>query len=104
VEVVGDILVDDGVAGIYIQSKEAGWSVLVRRSRWPVKLRDKGIALHKGVERTVATSCTTTQGRLLRQHVCDLSLSCSVSAVISAFRGLFPYLHLPIDYLERWKP
>jgi hypothetical protein len=47
VEVVGDVLVDDGVAGVYIKSKEAGWSVLVPRSRWPVsKLPGRGNAMH----------------------------------------------------------
>jgi hypothetical protein len=86
VEVVGDVLVDNGVAGVYIQPNEASWSVLVPRSRWPgSKLRGRGNAMHRGLERTVATSCTTAQRRLLRQHVCDLSLSCSLSAAISAF-------------------
>jgi hypothetical protein len=107
VEVVGDVLVDNGVAGICIQLKKAGWSVTVAFGTARLKtsiIRGRGHA--KRFQRTVSAGRTAAKCRILRQHVCDLPLSCSFVSMsnVSVLGFRCRYLHLPIDFLERLKP
>lgn len=77
-EVVGDVLVDDSVAGVCGTS----WSVIVPATpnSW----------FNEEERRTVSTSCTAAESRLLRQHVCDLSLACPLQSVPANLLGDAP--------------
>lgn len=73
VEVVGDVFVDDGVAGVCLGKSRLTPAWISFAYRWWHEL-------------TVTTSGTSAESSLLRQHVCNLPLSYISSA---------SFLHFP---------
>jgi hypothetical protein len=90
-EVVSDVVMDDGVARI-----------------WRRKEKELGLETPRGgMILTVAASSTTAERSLLRKHICDLPLSyptptsISMPSISSATMFIKPHLHHPTGYPER---